>query len=380
VCPQTSTAHSTFATAAALPALDSLGRVRIGGGVTQGDDDWYSFAAPKHDPVWIEVNYSVASGNTSTLQLTVDDATDSYVSEDHTARALSSQTLSTIFEPAAAGSMYDVDVSSDTATCTGFDLYVHSLYCTDTYEDNDDFAHAAPIALTAVSNSTGGTSTASFNATIDGLDDDWYSFTAPKADPVSVSVTYARPVADTVTLSLTNYDNTDGYVVEDHTSRSTTSQTLTTVWEASAAGAVYNTLIRSDTEGVCAAYQVQMNGLWCTDAYEDNDSFATAVTLPSGAATISPTITQLDDDYFQIASPAASGSCTVSYTVASGSTQQLQLTLYDTTQGYVSEDHSTRSGLSQTLTATWSGSDTAPTYALVEASDQSCISYTINCH
>ena len=277
------------------------------------------------------------------------------------------------YEPAAAGSAYYVDIGSNTATCTPFDLYVRALYCTDSYEDNDDDAHSVPVTLTATANATGGTSTAAFGATIDGLDDDWYSFAAPKADPMSFTVTYTPTSTETLNLNIENATlNNVGY--DD------TGTTLNTVVESTAAGAIYHVGVHSTLEGVCTNYQTQINALWCTDAFEDNDTFATAATLP-GATAENATITSLDDDFYLIAS-ATSGSCTVTYTVPQGVTQQLELTLYDVNQSTVTYDDTARSALTQTLTASWTSQSAVPVYANVHATGQGsvCTSYTINCN
>ncbi len=360
--------NNTQATAHAL-TLDSQGRARIGAGVTQSDEDFYSFKAPKHDPVRVLTNYSVSGGNTSSLAMTAYDATQSYITDDSHQRTTPSDTLDMFWE-ADAGASYTLDISSSTDTCTAYDLYVKALSCTDTYEDNDDQSHAATIALDS-------SSKASFNATIDGLDDDYYQFTAPKADPVSAVVTYTRPANDTDDLSLNIYDATSSYVTDDSTARTTPSQTLTTVWQASTAGAIYHVGVSASDNGVCAPYSVKLNGLWCTDSYEDNDSFATAKNLPSGSHTA--TIAQSDEDYYAL-SAGSTGSCTVTYTVPSGSAQQLSLYLYDSTQGYINDDSTARSGNSQTLTVNWTNTNAVPAYVDVSASEEECTSYTISCN
>lgn len=360
--------NNTQATAHAL-TLDSQGRVRIGAGVTQSDEDFYSFTAPKHDPVQVFTNYTVGAGNTSSLSLTAYDATQSYITDDSHARTTPSDTLN-IFWEADAGANYTLDVASSTDTCTPYDLYIKALSCTDSYEDNDDQSHAAPITLDS-------SSKADFDATIDGLDDDYYSFTAPKADPVSAVVTYTRPANDQDDLSLTIYDATSSYVTDDSTNRTTTTQTLTTVWQAAAAGAIYHVGVSASEDGVCAPYNVKFNGLWCTDSFEDNDDFATAKTLPSG--TQNATITSSDDDYYRL-SAGSSGTCTVTYTVPANSAQQLSLTLYDSNQGYITDDSTKRTGNTQTLTTSWTNSNAVPAYVNVSASEKECTSYTISCN
>jgi hypothetical protein len=377
VCPDSNPTNLTFATADSLP-LDTYGQARVGAGVIQGSDDWFSFVAPKHDPANILVNYTVGAGNTSQLRLDDYVTTDNFVTNDTTTRTLSSQTLSTFFETTAQET-YSVRIQSSTATCTPFDLFVKALYCTDQYEDNDDTTQCATIPLTSTAYTaptTWATDNANISATIDGLDDDWYTITAPLSDPMSTSVTYTRPAGDTVTLRLDIYDNLANFVTNDTTARSMATQTLNTIWEGTA-GTAYRIRVQSNTDDVCADYTAAFVGLWCTDNYEDDDTFATAKALP---ATATPaTITSGDDDWYILTGPGANGSCNVTYTVPAGSTQQLRVDVYDVGNNFINNDTTTRSSSTQTLSATWTSSD-APYAVRVQASALECTSYTITCH
>ncbi len=379
VCPDSNPTNLTFATAESL-TLDTIGEARVGAGVITGSDDWFSFVAPKHDPANILVNYTVGTGNTSQLRLDDYDTTDSYVANDTSTRTLSSQTLSTFFETTAQET-YSVRIQSNSATCTPFDLYVKSLYCTDQYEDNDDTSQCAAIPLSATAftaPTTWATDNASINATIDGLDDDWYAVTAPLSDPMAASVTYTRPAGDTVTLRLDIHDATDNFVTNDTSPRAMATQTLNTIWEGTA-GTTYRVRVQSDTEKVCANYSAAFQGLWCTDNFEDDDTFATAKAIP---ATATPaTVTSGDDDYYLITGPGANGSCSVTYTVPAGSTQQLRVDVYDVGDNFINNDTSARSGATQTLSAAWTASDAVPYAVRVQASSATeCTSYTITCH
>ncbi|MGH7272114.1 MAG: hypothetical protein ACREJ3_16915, partial [Polyangiaceae bacterium] len=198
----------------------------------------------------------------------------------------------------------------------------------------------------------------------------------PLSDPMSASVTYTRPAGDTVNLDLIVNDSTNKYVNEDTSARTMASQTLSTVWEATA-GETYRVEVHSNTNGVCADYSAAFNGLWCTDGFEDNDTFATAKAIPA-TATIA-TVTNNDDDWYTITGPGTNGSCTVTYTVPTGSTQQLNVVVVDSSSGYINEDTTARSGSTQTLTASWVSTD-APYAVHVSASQQECTQYTITCH
>jgi len=370
VCPGPDAYDPNNAFAAAHPlTLDGLGRARVGGGVTMSLADFYSFTAPKHDPVQVITNYSVGAGNVSSLSLDIYDALQNDFANDHHPRSTPSDTLRATFE-SAAGAVYTARVSSSTDVCTAYDLVVDALYCTDAWEDNDSLAAPAPLALDA-------TSQASILPTIDGLDDDYFGFAAPKHDPVSAGVTYTRPAGDTVRLQLEIFDSTGSDIAADRSTRTMPSQTLSSVWESASAGAVYTVHVQSDTGGVCAPYQLQLNGLWCTDSFEDNDSFATAVALP-GNTQSSATVSSLDGDDYLVHTAAPTGSCTVSYTVPQGSTQQLQLDLYDATGSDFSSDHTARTSTSQTLTVSW-GASSAPAVLGVTASIQDCTPYTVSC-
>jgi hypothetical protein len=381
VCPDNNPTNTAFAMAQSIP-VNSAGQARIGAGVIGGSDDWFTFVAPKHDPTLVQTNYTVSPGDTTTLTLDVYDTTDSFVANDHSSRTTNSQSLNATFEANAGASYYARVESDNSATCTPLDFYVQSLYCTDPYEDNDSTTQCAPIALTSTAfaaPTTWATSTAKFNATIDGYDEDWYSFTAPLSDPMSTSVTYTRPAADTVTLTLDIHDSTDSFVANDHSARTTASQTLNTVWEA-VAGAQYRIRVLSGSQGVCADYSVAINGLWCTDNFEDNDTQATAKSITEGVA-VPATVTSGDDDWYVLPAAPTNGSCSVTYTAQGATdTSTLTLDLYDMTGSFVANDHSSRNTASQTLTASWTNAGAKPHYALVRSDNLFCEPYTINCN
>ena len=143
------------------------------------------------------------------------------------------------------------------------------------------------------------------------------------------------------------------------------------------AGGTYYLHVSSNKDGVCAPYTAAINGLWCTDNYEDNDTFATAAALPSTATTA--TISGLDEDFYVINSPSTNGSCSVSYTVAAGSTQQLSIEVDDIGDHYIDNMDTSRSTTSQTLTVSWTSTD-SPYSLHVTASAQECTTYTITCN
>jgi hypothetical protein len=394
VCPDNSPTNTSFANAYSL-TLNSSGFADLGAGVLQGSDDWFSWTAPKHDPAHVWVSYTVPTGNTTTLQLENENISSSDVGYDDSARTTNSQTLETYFETTNQGTFYS-DISSNGSSCQSFDYYVDALFCTDQYEDNDyettgNESGPAPITLQTTAYSaptTWATATANFSATINDLDPDFYSFVAPLHDPMSATVTYTEPTNETATLNIevdNSATNDQGY---DDSSRSTNSQTLNVVWEGNAA-ATYILDVQSgnsSSNGVCSSYTVALNGLWCTDNYEDNDTEDTAVTLPDTTTTpTTATISSLDPDYYIIPTPAANGSCVVTYTVPTTSTQQLNLEVDSSgDQSDINYDDSptmtstTSTTATWTLTVTWTSSDT-PEYLDVSASAQECTTYTIQC-
>jgi hypothetical protein len=315
------------------------------------------------------VSYSVGALGTANLSFDVRTASDDYKIGDDTTRTGQSQVLSAVFESEAAAH-YAVHVMSDSETCTPYSLKVNSAVCTDDYEDNDDFGAAKAIPL------TGADKTAAINPTIDGLDKDYFSFDAPKADPVAVTLTYTRPPQDTVDLSLYAYNQTQNYVNGDDKDRTGNSETVTVVWEPQQAGETQYLAVSSSVEGTCADYSLSIQGLYCTDSFEDNDSYEQAKALPTGSQTAM--VTSLDDDYYTLPDTTAAGSCTVSYSVTGSSAQQLVVYLYDSTQSYISGDETERTGKTQTLTASWTA-DEHPHFVVVKANEEECTNYTILC-
>lgn len=362
--------NNTFATAKAV-SFNTNGALSISAGVQTADEDYYSITTPKADPVSVEVSYAVGALGTANLSFDVRTASDDYKTGDDTTRTGQSQVLSAVFESEATAH-YAVHVMSDSESCTPYALKVNSTVCTDDYEDNEDFDAAYAIPL------TGADKTASISPTIDGLDKDYFSFKAPKADPVAVTVTYTRPPQDTVDLSLNAYNQTQNYVTGDEKDRTGNSETFTIMWEPQEAGETQYLAVSSSVDGTCADYSLSIQGLYCTDDYEDNDSFSQARALPAGSHTAK--VIDSDPDYYTIPAATGAGSCTVSYTTTGSSSQQLVVTLYGATgaDAYISTDDTARTGASQTLTATWTA-DESPHYVAVTASQPECTSYTILC-
>jgi hypothetical protein len=394
VCPDNGPTNTSFANAYPL-TLDSSGFADLGAGILQGSDDWFSWVAPKHDPAHVWVSYTVPTGDTTTLQLENENISSNDVGYDDSARTTNSQTLETYFETTNQGTFYS-DISSNGSACTSFDYYVDALFCTDQYEDNDyettgNESGPAPIALQTTAYSaptTWATATANFSATINDLDPDFYSFVSPLHDPMSATVTYTEPTNETATLNI-EVDNAatsdQGY---DDSSRSTDSQTLNVVWEGNAQ-ATYILDVQSgnsSSNGVCSSYTVALNGLWCTDEYEDNDTEDAAVTLPDTSSTpTTATISSLDPDYYIIPNPSTNGSCTVVYTVPTTSTQQLNLEVDSSgSQSDINYDDSPTMTSTTSTTATWTltvnwTSEDSPEYLDVSASAKDCTTYTISC-
>jgi len=342
--------------------------------------------------VWI--SYTVPAGGTAQLQLEDLNIGDHDITYDDTSRATASQTLDTYFETTATGTFYS-DISSNDTTCQQFDYYVDALFCTDQYEDND--TEQTPYALTFATTGYSAPTTwataavSTVNATINDLDPDYYSVVAPLHDPMSASVSYSEPAGETAELNLEVYNsggNDQGY---DDTSRTTPSQTLNVVWEPAAAGGTYVVYVssgNSTSDGVCTANTVTVNGLWCTDNYEDNDTLATPSTLPDTSSTpATATVTSLDPDYYALpaASQTVNGTCTVTYTIPTTSTQQLNIEVYDSTgddNGYDDSPTMTASTSTTntwTLTVNWTATTYPTTELNVTASQQDCTTYTISC-
>lgn len=359
--------NQTRDTAAAIGLSAPFELERFAAEITTGNDDYFQFTTPKGDPANVTVRYTVAGVATTELQLFVSDATQTTVASDTSARTTPSQTLQANWQSSAQGN-YFIQLTSNSATCQAYDLSIDAYQCTDQYEDNDTSSTPAQITLT--------NSKATVLASIQQGDDDWYTFTTAKADPVQTQVSYTRPAVDTTALQLFAQDATGTTVASDTSARSMPSQTLSTLWE-SVAGAAYRMQVTSNGANVCAPYQMAINSIVCTDAFEDNDTAQTPSTLPK-ASSQNATISSLDPDFYKLTSPAATGSCTVTYTVAGTSSQQLQIFLTDATGTTIASDTAARTGASQTLTTSWV-SGQVPVILQVVGSVTDCQAYTVSC-
>jgi hypothetical protein len=392
VCPDTSPTNTSFTSAYTL-GLDAYGFGALTAGVVTDSDEYFVWTPPKHDPTHVWVSYTVPSASSDTqLSLVNYNASHTNIADDPTSRTGLSQTLETYFETNGNQSIYFTDVGSNETTCQPFNYYVDALFCTDQYEDNDTETTPAPLtfATTQGSGTTWATANVSINGTINDLDDDYYSVVAPLSDPMSASVSYTVAATESEQLGLVVYDPSDTNVGDDPTERSGTSQTLNVVWEAKkqATYVVYVSSGNSTSNAVCTANTVAVNGLWCTDNYEDNDTISTPATLPDTSSTpATATISSLDDDYYTLPDSAQtlSGTCTVTYTVPTTSDQQLNIVVYDSQQTNIGDDGSptqvSSSGGMTTwqLAVDWSTSTYSAETLYVSAGEEACTQYTITC-
>ena len=77
------------------------------------DPDWYQFSAPKADPVQVTATYTRPAGDTTDLALYAEDADGNLIDSDQNARTGVTEAMQVVFEAAAAGATYRIDVESD---------------------------------------------------------------------------------------------------------------------------------------------------------------------------------------------------------------------------------------------------------------------------
>ncbi|MBI5500981.1 MAG: hypothetical protein HY907_12120 [Deltaproteobacteria bacterium] len=367
-CPDPLEPNDDTATATALAVSAATPRATQSATIDSTSADFFSFVVPLDDPTEVTVSYTAGASDTETdLRFFVRDVAGTSVAEAWNERTEASETERAWLN-ASTGTEYSVEVTGGGAACAGYDIVVDAAICTDADEDNDAQDDPAPLATgTAVERTT-------------WQDDaDYFRFATPLDDPVRVTLSYTVPATDTDSdLRLFAYDLAGTSVAEAWNERTGTTETEETWWQADTA--TEYVLLVEGAGASCVEYSLLVDPAACTDPDEDNDDTASAADLPVGTP-LERTNWQEDLDYYRVSTTSAGPmSVTVSYTVDAADTgSDLRVFVYDAAGGDVAQAWNTRTGTSETETATWDAVASAGPYVvLVEgAGGVACVTYTI---
>jgi hypothetical protein len=373
VCPGPDAFEPNDMAAQAAPIALKDGVAVFSSGVSMDDADFFRFDAVKRDPYFIEAAYTPPAGDTSDLSLFVMTIAGTEVARHQEVRTGLAEAMTATWMAEAKGTPYAFKIESDSLTCMPVAIRISAQTCTDNYEDNDTSATAAKITL-----GEAGPTILSGTPTIYQGDDDFYEFVVTATDPVLVEATYTPPAGNESDLTLTVLDAVGQTVASDTRTREAPTETMSARFMPTAADALYRAKIESNDQS-CVDYALQVNPRSCTDAFEDNESFETAKSLPAGQQ--AATVTKIDEDYFSIPPQGATGRCEISYTVAENNTEDLSAYLYGSsgTTNLIASHEVERNGDSEVMVLSWNAGD-VPAYVQVVATQSSCTSYRIRCY
>jgi hypothetical protein len=185
-------------------------------------------------------------------------------------------------------------------------------------------------------------------------DEDAYSFTTTKSDPVSVQLVANGASAGALKLEIR--DATASLQDSEIGSTTDASADLLAIIQTHA-NAPYEVQVTNliSTEA-CQSYALRVDPSFCTDQYEDNDDVKSATKLTwdaSQRSTAKGTLHMQDDDFFEIKTSRADPvRLEGTYTAAADSTVQLKHTIRDASGGLLESEVSARKTDSASF-ATW---------------------------
>jgi len=216
------------------------------------------------------------------------------------------------------------EIAAASANECGFSMLAPAPLCLDTdpAEPNDE---SHPIKLPIEPNC------GYVEANISKDDEDYYSFSSSKSEPILIEVSYvAEGESD---LEHAVYGSTGNHLASESVTRMGPGEDQSSAIHATAGG-TYTVRVR-DTKGAksCQRYALRVNPLYCTDEYEDNDDAETSAKLRWDAnerVSVQGTLLERDDDYFELITERADPVLLVgSYTAPANSTVQVTRTFYD---------------------------------------------------
>lgn len=186
-------------------------------------------------------------------------------------------------------------------------------------------------------------------------DEDAYRFTAAKSDPVRVELSYTASGRATLQVEIADeLGRESAHFGPPLAATEQASQQAERGVFMPSAGGTYDVRVQSDLVGMCLPYALRVNPYYCTDAFEDNDSVATATKLtvaPERPVRVDATAAQADADHYEFVTPKADPvAMSGSYTVEAGDTLQLRRSLVNKS-GLASLDvHGSRTTTSESFT------------------------------
>lgn len=198
---------------------------------------------------------------------------------------------------------------------TGPVMVVGCGFADDGFEDNDTEATASPIGFQL------------YPDLVCDVEDDWYSFSLPDGEAVQIDLTF-----DTTSGDLDMYLFDRSTMVELDRGTSGTNDEL--IVHRNCTGVSQDLVLRvTFFSPVCNEYDLELSDPTRDDAFEDNDSCATATSLPIGVTRDLAVLLAcgLDDDHFAYAlAPGETFTADALYDESEG---QIVLELHDTTFG-----------------------------------------------
>jgi hypothetical protein len=330
------------------------------------DQDAYRFVAPKSDPVAIELSYT--SDHRADLSIDVRDLEDRSVARVDDPRSGPTESIKKVIR-AGAGASYDVRVDgANIGLCQAYNLRVDARYCTDELEDNDTEGTATKLGFDGAGKHT-------LSATAHQDDHDFYEYTTTKADPVRISGSYSANPGDDIVLRRIIGPTQGASAVDETGTRSGPMASFEHWMRSPAANTSFRIHIYPSGTG-CAPYQLALDAVACTDAFEDNDDATLAAKLPL-AENVAATAFYADPDFYDLSMLAGGGMCTVTYLVAAGTTQRLRADVFTATQGSITNGVGTGAA-TKTIVVSWPAA--AVTHLSITAdNDGVCQPYVVRC-
>lgn len=366
------TEPSSHAAPAILEVAPTCGVVQAGW--LDNDQDAYRFVARKADPVLVELSYATSARTDLDFEvrneagMTVKDATEARKTAEEAQRAIFAANASTTYDVRIKG--------SNTSSCQRYGLRVNTQFCTDAYEDNDSDETAYKLAWNEQQ-------AVEVQGTIFDGDSDFFEVVSVKADPILFAGSYSAPSGSSLLVRRTVHGPSADSVIDVSGKRQGESESESETFEhwldADAPGIVFRARLWPSGSG-CGSYRVKFDAAGCTDAFEDNDTLATAKPLPLGQ-TFTVTSIVADADYYDVSALTGGGVCTFDYVIPAGQTQQLRANIYNSAGSeIVSGLGGSTTAAGRSLTLTW-GSERGVAKVLKVSSDfgKYCQPYTIRC-
>lgn len=210
---------------------------------------------------------------------------------------------------------------------------------------------------------------------------DLFSFSTAKSDPVAV--TYAYSAVGSADLTMLVRGGPNGYILGNVDQPRTGPIEQARVELAAIGGATYTVEVGARAAPSCQPYTLRVDGSFCTDALEDNDTPESATVVAWNAqaqATYEANAHHLDVDHYRIASAKADPILVkLAYTAAANDTTNINFVVRNS-DGYIAiNDDAPRAGVSELREHWLAAPAIGTTYSLaLEASAGLCTPYKLS--